>query len=294
MRKKAILRTLAYADVFDYPLKENEIYRFLISKSQMSSSKFQKGLLSPSPEISEKDGFYFLRGRKGIVATRKKRERWSQEKLKIARRVAGWLKLIPSIKMVAITGALAMENSDEEDDIDLFIITSANRLWFSRGLVVTFLRLTGLYRRPGKIKNKICPNMLLDESHLKIPKKEQDLFSAHEVCQLKLLWNRNKTYQKFIKENQWVKRFLPNAFTTPRRWRLIHNTSEVKPKQSYFMTPPRWGNLEALARRAQLWYMSSRKTTEITEPGRIRFHPQDAREWVLKEYQRRLKKLRIA
>lgn len=219
MKKKAILRTLAYADVFDYPLKEKEIYRFLISQSPfrrnpakraISSSKLQKELLILSPEASKKDGFYFLKGREKIVSLRKERERWSREKLKIAKRVANWLKLIPSIKMVAVTGALAMNNSDKEDDIDLFIITSTNRLWFSRGLVVTFLRLTGLYRRPGKIKNRICPNMLLDESHLKIPKKEQDLFSAHEVCQLKLLWDRNKTYQKFVKENQWVKRFLPN------------------------------------------------------------------------------------
>lgn len=210
MRKKAILRTLAYADIFDYPLKENEIYRFLISKSQIPSSKLQKELLALSSKVSQKEGFYFLRGREKIVSLRKKREQWSREKLKIAKRVAGWLKLIPSIKMVAVTGALAMENSDEEDDIDLFIVTSANRLWLSRGLVVTFLRLTGQYWRPGKIKNKICPNMLLDENHLRIPKKEQDLFSAHEVCQLKPLWDRDKTYQKFIQANQWVKRFLPN------------------------------------------------------------------------------------
>jgi hypothetical protein len=51
--------------------------------------------------------------------------------------------------------------------------------------------------------------------------------------------------------------------------------------------------LEALARWAQLKYMSPRRTTEVIEPGRIRFHPQDARQWVLKAYQKRLKKLKI-
>lgn len=49
--------------------------------------------------------------------------------------------------------------------------------------------------------------------------------------------------------------------------------------------------LESLAQKAQLRYMESRRTTEIVEPGRIRFHPQDAREWVLKEYRKRLEKL---
>jgi len=52
--------------------------------------------------------------------------------------------------------------------------------------------------------------------------------------------------------------------------------------------------LEALAQRAQLRYMNPRRTSEIVESGRIRFHPQDAREWVLKEYQARLKTLRIS
>ena len=51
--------------------------------------------------------------------------------------------------------------------------------------------------------------------------------------------------------------------------------------------------LEALARWLQLKYMESRRTTEVVETGRIRFHPQDARGWVLKEYQNRLKKLRL-
>lgn len=55
-----------------------------------------------------------------------------------------------------------------------------------------------------------------------------------------------------------------------------------------------FSKLEALARWVQLKYMSSRRTTEVVEPGRIRFHPQDAREWVLKEYQKRLEKLQLA
>lgn len=195
--KKAILRTLAYADVFDYPLTAEELYRFLIG---------QKG----RPDYQ--DGFYFLKGRQGIVALRKKRERWSKEKLKIAQRVAKWLRLVPTIKMVAVTGALAISNSDKEDDIDLLIVTSKNRLWLTRLLTVLLVELVAQRRRPKdkEIKDKICLNMFLDEAHLGVPKKEQDLFSAHEVCQLKPLWEREGVYQKFLKKNQWVKQFLPN------------------------------------------------------------------------------------
>ncbi len=205
--KKAILKTLAYADIFDYPLKEKEIERFLIAEKPTPNIN---QALKEITQVSQKNDLFFLKGRDKIAAIRKKRQHWSQEKLEIAKKVSRWLKLIPTVKMVAVTGALAMNNSKEGDDIDLFIVTSANRLWLSRGLVVTFLRTTGLYWRPGKIKNKICPNMLLDEKRLGIPKKEQDLFSAHEVCQLKPIWDKKGTYQKFIQKNKWVKQYLPN------------------------------------------------------------------------------------
>jgi len=212
--KKAILRTLAYADVFSYPLTKEEIRKWLISEDrrQESRKKFAHSLklALDSCQIRVTDGFYYLHNRKEIVKLREQREVWSQSKFKIARRVAPWLRFIPWVKMVGVTGALAMANSDQKDDIDLLIITSRDRLWLSRGLIVCFLRLTRLYRRPGKIKNKICPNMLLDEKHLAMPKKERDLFSAHEVLQMKPLWERGRTHQRFLRANQWSQKFLPN------------------------------------------------------------------------------------
>ena len=214
--EKAILRTLAYADVFEYPLTKEEIWRWLVSEDRKQKTKNRKEFAHSfksnlnSRKIRVTDGFYYLKGRRRIVTLRKKRERWSQQKFKIARRVASWLRFTPWVKLIGVTGALAMANSDQEDDIDLLIITSRDRLWLCRGLIVCLLRLTRLYRRPGKIKNRICPNMLLDEKHLAMPKKERDLFSAHEVCQMKPLWEKGRTYQRFLKANQWSKEFLPN------------------------------------------------------------------------------------
>lgn len=52
--------------------------------------------------------------------------------------------------------------------------------------------------------------------------------------------------------------------------------------------------LEALSRWFQLKYMATRRTTEVVESDRIRFHPQDCREWVLKEYKKNRKKYGIS
>ena len=209
--KKEIISTLAYADIFDYPLKKEEIWRFLLSDIRYQILDVGKGL-KELPEVSQKNNFYFLKEREHLVLLRKKRERWSKEKLKIVQKVTNWLKLIPTIKMVAVTGALAMENSNKNDDIDLLIITSKNRLWLTRFLTVILLELVAKRRHPAdkEVKDKICLNMFLDEGHLEVPKKEQDLFSSHEVCQLKVLWDKNGIYQKFLKANLWSKKFLPN------------------------------------------------------------------------------------
>lgn len=209
---QAILRTLVYADVFDYPLTRQEISKFLISESPQKIPDRPQG-------VAQKNGFYFLAGREKIAAIRKKREKWSKDKLKIAQRIAGWLKLIPTIKMVAVTGALAMENSDKNDDIDLLIVTGRHRLWLTRLLTVLLVELVARRRRPGdlpagrqgkNVRDKICLNMFLDEDHLAVPKNEQDLFSAHEVCQLRPLWSKDHGYQNFLDSNLWVKKFLAN------------------------------------------------------------------------------------
>jgi len=128
--------------------------------------------------------------------------------------------------------------------------------------------------------------MFLDESHLAVPKKEQDLFSAHEVCQLKPLWERNEIYQKFIETNRWAEKYLPNW--KPKR---KHLRGEAESKQRRHLGGGAMAKSEMLAMKLQLRYMAKRKTTEITDPSRIRFHPQDAREWILKEYKKRIASL---
>jgi hypothetical protein len=163
-------------------------------------------------KLATDDHFYFFPTRQQTVSKRLKREKLSGEKLKIANRVTNWLKLIPTIKMVAVTGALAMKNSTKNDDVDLLIVVSKDRLWLTRLLSVFLVELVAQRRRPGDkmVRNKICLNMFLDEAHLMVPKKEQDLFTAHEVSQLKPLWERENIYQKFINLNQWYQKYLPN------------------------------------------------------------------------------------
>lgn len=207
---QTILRTLVYADVFDYPLTDREIWKFLISEKKVSIEKIHEELKQGNLSVDSEGKYFFLKGKNKVVETRKIREKWNNQKFKIARRVASWLRMIPWVKMVAVTGALSMNNAKKGDDIDFFFITDTNRLWLSRGLIVFFLRFFGLYRRPQRIRDMICPNMFLDVKHLAVPEKERNLFSAHEVLQLVPLWDKKGIYDQFLKENQWVGKYLAN------------------------------------------------------------------------------------
>jgi len=292
--KKEILQTLVYADVFDYPLIVEELYKFLIARRPLSFSVFKKKLqeIIRRDKLIKTDGkYFFLKGRGEIIYLRQKRKFWSQKKIKIAKKVSRWLKLIPWIKMVGITGALAMKNADRNDDIDLLIVAAKNRLWFTRLLAVFLLEIMAVRRRPGdtKVKDKICLNMLLDEKNLTLPKNERNLFSAHEVCQLKPLWGKDSCYQKFLKANLWVKKYLANSLDIKKlRYEDIKGE-----KKKNFSISQLLNFLEYFAYKIQIAYMSSRRTSEIVELHRIRFHPQDCRERIIKEYQKRLKLLLV-
>ncbi len=301
MKKQAILKTLHYADIFDYPLRFEEIEKYLVERSSigdLEEALTQMG--ADVKQISADGGYYCLLGREEIVELRKKRQVWSQPKLKKAERIASVLKFIPWIKLIGVTGALAMENSDEDDDIDLMIITSSKRLWLTRGLVVTFLRSTGQYRRANKIKDKICPNLMISEDTLEF--HDRDLFTAHEIVQMKPIYDRENIYQKFLQANEWFKDFLPNAYRHPEpmakdlsrlpageagmRGHLKQVERFFAPLRMTFSKP--FSLLEALAYKLQLKYMKKKKTSETTTPSIIRFHPQDLRQKVLDEYQRRV------
>jgi len=272
---KAILKTLAYADVFNYPLTKTQLHRWLIWADS-----------SPPPSnlnlrsIPQTNSYYHLKNRQAIVKLRRQNQRFSQLKLVLAQRAANFLKLIPSIRLIAITGALTMNNSGKHDDIDLMIITQTHRLWLSRLFSILLLELLRLRRRPqGKTTNKICLNLFLDESTLQLPAPQRNLYTAHEVCQIKPLVNRGQTYQKFLTANSWVKQYLPYALKTP----LIKKPSLQPPS-----SPP---SLETLAYNLQLKYMHKKRTRERIHPHSAFFHPRPTSKIVLKKYHQKLKQL---
>src|SRR3990167_5405021 len=158
----SILSTLAYYDIFDYPLDSSEIGGLLIQKKARKESIVRElGRLGVSRRIGEINGYYFLKSREKIVRIRKLRTKYSETKLKRAAFFTGLLKIIPSVKLVAVSGALSMRNSRRSDDIDLVVVTSKGLLWTTRFLANIIL--LPFKRDPAgqKMSDRACLNMFL-------------------------------------------------------------------------------------------------------------------------------------
>jgi len=306
--QKTILAVLVYHDIFNYPLKEQEIRRFLVQirnhsvvkgnlvkmrdKFKFSKSQIQNSLklLQKKEKVVKQDNYYCLSGREGIINLRKRREKYSKEKIKIAEKVVKVLKIIPWIKMIAVTGALAMNNSSKDDDIDFLVITAKNRLWLTRLLMVIVLEILDKRRRPDhkKVKDKICLNMFLDETVLSLSKDKQSLFTAHEIIQMKPIFNKDYIYERFLQSNLWVKNYLPNGVKnlelgSEEEFNTISSMfnilgSKFNVLNSIFLF------LEKITYQFQLKHMKSRRTIEKISLHSAFFHPKDRATKILKRY----------
>lgn len=264
------LASLVYHDFFSYPLTESELDYW-----QMGKGVYELKIL---PKYSFKDKYFFVSGRKNIINVRKKRTRFSNQKLKIAQQSARLIGKIPGVLFVGITGSLAMHNAKAKDDIDFLIITQKNALWTSRLAVLAYLKLKGkAVRRFNQIeeKDKLCLNMWLSADDLKI---KQSLFAAHEIAQIIPLVNKNKVYEKFMHQNSWYKKYWPNA----SRKKKVENRISYIEKQKYARQL-----IGVIVEPVCFWiqniYMKRHKTREEVTRIRAFFHPIDWDKKVVKK-----------
>jgi len=277
--QQAALATIAYADIFDYPLTRQEFHEWMLFSSHVVTGK----------NISKKRGFLFLKGRENLVDIRNRRRGWQDEKWVIARRAAQYLAMIPTVQLVGVTGGLAMNNAKKNDDVDLFLVVAGGTVWITRFLITVCMDIVGLRRRPldADVSNKVCLNMFVTHRGLGVPTGERDCFSAHEVFQMKPIWEQKGTYEKFLLANEWAQKYLPHAWEARFGGSVLavsHTPAAVVWVFRLFDFP---------AKLIQLVYMQRKRTHEIITDSVLRFHPKDARVWVKRKFAARLKGLKV-
>ncbi len=205
----AVWRTVAYSDVFDYPLTAVEIHRYLEAADVTQAdvvNVLRQGKLLPQ-HLSQMGEYLTLAGREEIVPIRRERTETARRLWPHALTYGRLFANVPFVRMVAITGSLAMNNVGERVDIDYLLVTRNGRLWLSRALVVAIVRLA------ASQGFALCPNYIVTERALHFP--DQNLYTAHELVQMIPLSGID-TYRHIRQQNNWANTFLPNAVGPPR------------------------------------------------------------------------------
>lgn len=212
----AIVRTVAYVDVFDYPLTADEVHRYLVETEAPAGTIhdiLQNGRMVPH-KLSRLDEYFMLPGREQIIETRRRRRHIADKLWPQAIRYGQALGALPFVKMVAVTGSLAVDNAEHNADIDYLVVTEPGRLWLTRALTLLYVRLAERHNIT------LCPNYFVTQDAMTF--EPHNLYMARELAQMVPLTGLD-IYNKMRRLNAWADSLLPNAAKdVPRAVPLPH------------------------------------------------------------------------
>ncbi len=135
------------------------------------------------------------------------------------------------------------------------------------------------------VADTICMNMMVDEKGLRLPAVRHDVFTAHEIVQLRPLFTRGARFDICLRANTWVIKFMPNCFF-PRK---DHYHKNQRKRAFFHVSVSKFLTLlEPFAKQLQLFIMRSKRTTEVVSDSLLAFHPIDYRKMTLAEFSKRL------
>ncbi|MGH2575664.1 MAG: nucleotidyltransferase domain-containing protein [Ignavibacteria bacterium] len=224
--KKDVLRTLLYYDIFNYPLKDNEVFKLLPCNS-IARLEFLEQAKKFSDEknnsFAYKDGYFYIKPNEHYIQQRLNKESYSKKQWMAARVITHIIKRFPFVRAVLVTGSLSKNNSDKKSDLDFMVITKKNRLWIPRTLLMLFKKIFLL-----NSYKYFCINYFISEESLEI--EEKNIFTAAEIAHIKATFNSG-LMEKFIRSNEWIKDFFPNYITGDP---YLHSSGfKVNNNQSY-------------------------------------------------------------
>lgn len=290
----AIMRTVLYADVFKFAMTVEEIHHFLIIDHPVTLEAVRETLDSSAylrERLCVSDGYVAING--DYIVLRLDRAQISARAWPNAVKYGRWLARLPFVRMVALTGALAMHNpSDEDDDIDYLLVTARGRVWLARAFAVLLVRLAKLR---GVI---ICPNYVVAEDSL--AQGRRDLYIAHEVTQAVPLYG-HMLYEALRAANPWTVAHLPNSCEAFRGeteiklnpfWGGVKSLIELPLSARIGDTLERWEYQRKLKRFSRK--MQTPHSAAALDSSQVKGHFQDHGHPVLRRYEENLQHYGLA
>ena len=277
----AILRALVYADLFEFPMRVEEIHRQLLLERATAQQVLVQLQTCPwlVKRVEQSGALFHLRGRSALVIRRDAQERATDLLIEQHLTALRLVSSLPYVRMVAFSGGTSRKNSVNDDDLDLFIIAEEGRVWTVYALMVALARALGC-------RDVLCANYLVDRMHVTVP-DGGDLFTGHELMALVPIQG-GQWLQHMTEQNPWVRDLLPNASPQDGHhlWRDSAMERLVQRGTELGLWPSWW-----LMERASRWIFGRHiraKSGEdgdlLLKPGIMKLHASDNRGKIVTRY----------
>ena len=298
---EAIVETIAFFDLFDFPLTKNEILKYIQEKTTYLDISRNLDELYLKRVIESNGNLYFLSGREKNVKERKKRYNYSDRKFKIALRISKYFRYIPWVRLICVANIIGRDNLRDGGDIDLFIVSDKKRLWLTRFFCVLIAKILNLRPQKNNTRDKICLSFFISEEHLNlenIRENKNDMYFNYWFLNLAPIYSRDNTFSKLMETNKKILEQFPNYFvqkiSEKRKIKIITNNFYKKNWELIL------GGFEKRIKNIQLKIMPDdllnlipQKKGVIISDKIIKLHLNDRRDEFLKRYNENISKISI-
>lgn len=295
----SVLNTVRYFDLLDQPVTATQLWQWQVGEKRTRNLRELRAAADAAVaggQLANRWGYYFLPHRAALVEVWLRRHALAQQKWKLTVRIARALRYVPFVRMMAMSGSLAMGNTRRESDLDLFVITHHQRIWLARLGLLVVAALQGRRRRhwDQKAPDKICLNHYVTDRSLTLAPEIRNVYTAvlHQslLCLTGPTWHR-----RFVEANfGWIRGYVchGNELQIPTRHMLRTSltASVVTRLLELAGGEPVWDYLEYLAEQLQRryidWHTVPGQAGRVVVNNReLAFHPNSKVPGLLERYQ---------
>lgn len=199
----AVYATVSYADVFDMPIELEHLHRYLVgSASNLVETSLAVDELVSVGRLGRRNDVVYLAQRPEVLTIYDERTARAETMWRDAEKWGKRIGRLPFVRMVAVTGGLAVDSVADHDDVDYFIVTRPGRLWLTRLMIIVL----------GRIADyddvDVCPNFIVSDQAIEMT--QHTIYVARELAQMVVIVG-DDVCQEVRRTNDWMFDFLPNA-----------------------------------------------------------------------------------
>jgi len=303
--ERSIAKTLSWFSIFTFPLTTFEIHKWMFEPKRPFDLSDVCRVLETSEWLKKhvwrKNGFLGLKRIDGKVVDidewilkRKKGYIDSTKKMRALKRVGMYFRLFGSVRMVSAVNSIAWAQTQPKSDIDLFVVTKPNSIWFTRFFMVLPFMIFGA--RPistdsneKKRKNVFCFSFFLSEESLcmkKMQLDEDDYYLPLWIKSMIPILDHNQTLKKIRLENSWTNVYFPNA-----KFRSVHMLHHPNVFPPLLFSNPIFNRVCRIVQERRfpvsIRSLANKDTRVIISDSVLKFHDGDRRAVFRDEFKKR-------